>query len=81
VIVFGNVESIKISLMNSTAFVAVILDIGFSSIHLVSLSIAIKNCVNPSFVGLNCPTISRHNEDKQSLTLAYILVVEGAIKS
>jgi hypothetical protein len=35
VIVFGNVESIKISLMNSTAFVVVILDISFASIHLV----------------------------------------------
>jgi hypothetical protein len=45
-----------VSLMNSTAFAAVMEAADFASTHFVNLSTATKMCVNPPFAFLKGPT-------------------------
>jgi hypothetical protein len=53
-----------ISLMNSTALAGVIEAAGFTSIHFVNLSNAMKMCVNPPLAFLKRPTKSSPHVEK-----------------
>jgi hypothetical protein len=53
-----------ISLMNSTAFTAVIEVVSFTKIHFVNLFTAMKICVNPPLAFLKGPTKSSLHVEK-----------------
>jgi hypothetical protein len=52
----GMTNLYMVSLMNSTAFAAVMEAADFASTHFVNLSTATKMCVNPPFAFLKGPT-------------------------
>jgi hypothetical protein len=53
-----------VSLMNSTAFAAMMEAAGFASTHFVNLSSVTKMCVNPPVAFLKGPTKSSPNVEK-----------------
>jgi hypothetical protein len=56
-----------ISLMNSTALVAIMVAVGFTLIHFVNLSTTMKMCVNPPLAFLNGPTRSSPHVEKDQV--------------
>jgi hypothetical protein len=64
IMLLGTPNMYMISLMNSTAFAAVIEAVGFILIDFVNLSTAMKICVNPPLAFLNRPTRSSPHVEK-----------------
>jgi hypothetical protein len=60
----GTPNLYMIFLMNSTALAAIMEAAGFTLIHFVNLSTAIKMCVNPPLAFLNIPTRSNPHVEK-----------------
>jgi hypothetical protein len=60
----GTPNLYMIFLMNSTALAAIMEAAGFTLIHFVNLSTAIKMCVNPPLAFLNRPTRSNPHVEK-----------------
>jgi hypothetical protein len=60
----GTPNLYMISLMISTALAAIMEAAGFTSIHFVNLSTAMKMCVNPPLAFLKGPTKSGPNVEK-----------------
>jgi hypothetical protein len=58
--------------MNSIALAAMMEAAGFTSIHFVNLSTAVKICVNPPLAFLNRPTkLGSHAEKGQVIGMVY----------
>jgi hypothetical protein len=71
-ILLGMPNFYMISLMNSTTLATVIEAAGFTSIHFMNLSTAMKICVDPTLPFLNGPTKSSpHLEKGQEIGMVY----------